>query len=73
MWEIRDENSAYVAKDVYAWMLGDKSRQYLDTTKSAEGLHHAVRYLREKTRVDGLKRKGPSDPLVWAPYIHFGV
>ena len=71
LWEIRDESSVAMARDVYAWMLG---QGYLDTTASAEGLHRAARELREKTRTTvGIKGKGPSDPLVWAPYIHFGI
>ena len=74
LWEIRDENSVTVARDVYAWMLGQGLHKYLDTTASAEGLHRAARDLRERTRTTvGIKQKGPSDPLVWAPYIHFGV
>jgi hypothetical protein len=47
----------------------------LETERSADGLHHAVHSLRERTRVvQGFTKKVPdSDPLVWAPYIHLGV
>jgi CHAT domain-containing protein len=72
LWQVSDEDSAKIARDVYAWMLvGTK----LETERSADGLHHAVHSLRERTRVvQGFTKKVPeSDPLVWAPYIHLGV
>ena len=72
LWRISDNRSVEVARDVYMRMLqGDE----LETRLSAEGLHHAVRRLREATRtIPGFVRRAQSsDPLVWAPYIHLGV
>jgi hypothetical protein len=60
-----------VARGVYKWMLKDG---VLNILSSAEGLHREVRALRERTReVKGFTKKVPSDPLVWASYIHIGV
>jgi hypothetical protein len=60
-----------VARDVYSWMLGGKGR--LETARSAEGLHWAVRRLKaEPVKAQGFTRK-IDDPLVWAPYMHFGL
>jgi hypothetical protein len=74
LWKVQDEYSADVAKDVYNWMLEHGHGKHLDTTKSAEALHWAVLRVREKTKViPGFSKRKPSDPIVWAPYIHFGV
>jgi hypothetical protein len=63
---------AWVSRDVYAWMLDGKDK--FDIGRSAEGLHLAVRRLKDKTRtLPGHKRLAPHDPIVWAPYIHVGV
>jgi hypothetical protein len=48
----------------------------LDVVRAAEGLHHAVRELREETRrVGGFSKRSvdSTDPLLWAVYIHVGV
>jgi hypothetical protein len=72
LWHIYDMQSAAIAVEVYSFMLDSEGR--LDLTKSAEGLHHAVRRLRDRTRdVPDVQRKEPDDPIVWAPYIHMGV
>jgi len=63
LWQVRDSDSAEVAREVYSWILNDG----LDAQRSAEGLHKAVRDLRNKMR------GSQSDPLVWAPYIHVGI
>ena len=71
LWNVRDNHSAEIAKDVYAQILVENK---LDTKCSAEALHHAVRSLRDRTRtVPGFKKKTQDDPFVWAPYIHLGV
>ena len=72
LWRISDNQSVEVARDVYLRMLqGDE----LEPRLSAEGLHHAIRRLREGTRIipGFIRRAQSSDPLVWAPYIHLGV
>ena len=72
LWQINDESSVEVAKDVYSWML--QGGEKFNTRLSAEGLHRAVRNLRDKTcSIPGFSRKVSSDPLVWGPYIHLGV
>ena len=48
LWQVKDSHSAEVARDVYEWILeGDGE---LDVRRSAEGLHKAVRNLRDRTR-----------------------
>jgi len=54
--------------DVYAWILQRKDK--LNFGRSAEGLHHAVRGLRDRTHRGHYKK---SDPLVWASFIHVGI
>jgi len=71
LWEVKDEDSAYVAARLYREMLDDGK---LEPRRSAESMHHAIRALREKTRKNpGFTRLSPSDPLLWASYIHIGV
>jgi CHAT domain-containing protein len=65
LWQVDDNHSAKVARDVYAWILGDGR---LDVQRSAEGLHKAVHGLRDRMR---FRRK--NDPLAWAPFIHVGI
>ena len=69
LWAIRDR--ADIARDVYSWMLrGDR----LETERSAEALHRALRNLRDKTRrVPGLMREVPDDIMQWAAYVHIGI
>jgi tetratricopeptide (TPR) repeat protein len=67
LWQVVDSHSAEVARDTYAWILKGESAKF-DARRSAEGLHRAVRDLRERTRV-GKKH----DPLTWAPFIHVGI
>ena len=73
LWQVTDKDSPEVARNVYARMFGGGDK--LDPRHAAEGLHWAVKNLREKTRKPpaGFSRKLPSDPLVWSPYIHFGI
>ena len=71
LWQVSDYYSAQIARDVYKWMSkGGK----LDTERSAEGLHRAVRRLREESCTALSGGQNPhSDPLLWAPWIHLGV
>jgi len=66
LWSVTEEHSAKVARDVYRWILREKGG--LDAQKSAEGLHKAVRGLRDSTRF-----MTKQDPLIWAPFIHVGI
>jgi CHAT domain-containing protein len=60
MWTIADSPAPYIANAVYASLTsGDKP----DPGQAAEALHHAIRSLREQD---------PTNPLLWAPYLHFG-
>ena len=71
LWRVSDKHSVEVATGVYRHML---MMGTLNTRRSAEGLHHAIRQLRDQTRTSfRFTRKVPSDPLLWAPYIHLGV
>lgn len=72
LWGIVDDKAAVVAKILYRWMLTSGDR--MDYLRAAEGLHYAVRIIRERTRiVEGFNRKAPNNPLVWAPFIHLGI
>jgi CHAT domain-containing protein len=72
LWQVMDQEAAWISRDVYAWMLDGKDK--FDIGRSAEGLHLAVRRLKDKTRtLLGHKRLAPHDPIVWAPFIHVGV
>ena len=69
IWSINDSHSAKVAKSVYSAMLTNTGE--LDVGKAAEGLHAAVRGLRDETA--GIRRSMVDDPLAWAPYIYLGA
>ena len=69
LWQVIDSHSAEVARDVYEWILKEGE---LDVRRSAEGLHKAVRDLRDRTRIK-LGSHTKSDPLVWASYIYIGI
>jgi tetratricopeptide (TPR) repeat protein len=72
LWQVIDQEAASVSRDVYAWMLDGKDR--FDIGRSAEGLHLAVRRLKDKTRIlPGHKTLASHDPIVWAPFIHVGI
>ena len=68
MWHVNDEHSAKVASDVYTWISNEKNRSGFNAQRSAEGLHKAVRELRNRTRF-----KDDHDPIAWAPFIHIGI
>lgn len=65
LWQIVDIYTAEIAKNIYKWILQEGE---FDVRRSAEGLHKAVRNLRDRTRM-----KERNDPLVWASFIHIGV
>jgi CHAT domain len=71
LWKVGAMDSAEIAKDVYEGMLeGNK----LEHERYAKSLHDAVRKLRDRTRIlKGFTKMIPTDPLIWAPFIHIGV
>ena len=72
LWYVYDTQSATVAKQVYLSMLDESMK--IQSERSAEALHHAVRRLRDDLRrVPNMSRRGPDNPLIWAAYIHLGV
>ena len=73
LWQVSDEYSSKVAKDVYGRMLGEN--KCLNPQLSAEGLHWAMRRFRDITRAapGGFTKESGNDPLLWASYIHIGV
>lgn len=75
LWQIDDELSVLVSQGVYRAMLHDFGG--IDIGKSAQGLHRAVRRLRneETIALPGFTRRRRllSEPLVWAQYIHIGA
>jgi molybdenum-dependent DNA-binding transcriptional regulator ModE len=60
LWTIADRPAPYVADFVYAALTAGGQP---DSGRTGEALHHAVRRLRAAA---------PDDPLIWAPYVHFG-
>ena len=73
LWQVQDNFSPTVSEVVYRTMLGEENK--LDINKAAEGLHLAVRKVREDSRQRKFKggKVGTDDPMAWAPYIHVGV
>lgn len=71
LWQVSDQHAAVIAKDVYTSML--RKDATLDIQFAAEGLHWAVRRLRNKTCKSPGFSKRVDDPLLWAPYIHVGM
>lgn len=67
LWAISDSYSVKVATDVYRTLCKNGT---IDISRTAEGLHHAVRELR--AFIQG-RKKSPDDPLIWAPYVHVGL
>jgi CHAT domain-containing protein len=68
LWQIDDEHSVQVSRDVYSDMI--RNQETIDVTWGAPALHNAVEKLRDRTRLDN---GGEDDPLVWATYIHVGA
>lgn len=72
LWQVDDERSVQVSERVWETMLNDDGM--VSFGKAAEGLHHAVRRLREQTRwVEGVEMEFPDQPIVWAPPFHMGI
>jgi hypothetical protein len=65
LWQVKDSHSAQISTRIYQSILQEGT---LDIRRSAEGLHKAVRDLRDRVRL-----KGKTDPLVWASLIHIGM
>ena len=64
MWTIADSPAPHVAGTFYtALKPHDQPGGQPDPSRAAEALHHAIRSLRQ---ID------PTNPLLWAPYIHLG-
>jgi CHAT domain-containing protein len=73
LWQIIDSHSPDVVKDVYSWMV-DEEMDKVEIKRSAAGLHHAIRRLRDETRrVPGFSQLAPDKPLTWAAYVHLGA
>ena len=70
LWPVSDTAAAGVAGDFYDGL--QSGERGLDTRKSAEALHHAVRALRD-TPVRGTRRDRASTPSLWAPFLHTGA
>jgi CHAT domain-containing protein len=60
MWTIADSPAPYVADSVYGTLTQSGKA---DPGQAAEALHHAVHTLRDTD---------PTNPLLWAPYVHLG-
>ena len=72
LWQVQDQYSPTVSEYLYRAMLNENGT--LDIRKAAEGLHFAVRSVRENSRERKMKGgKRADDPMAWAPYIHVGV
>ena len=60
MWTIADPPAPYVADIIYTTLTQDGTP---DPSHAAQALHHAIR---------ALYQEDPTNPLLWAPYIHLG-
>jgi len=61
LWTINDSPAPHLADTVYTALTQDGKP---DPGSAAEALHHAIHTLRQTD---------PTDPLLWAPYIHLGT
>lgn len=68
LWQVDDAYSATFAAKVYGFMLESTGR--INAEKSAEGVHRAMRQLRDTSSQTQVLNK--NDPLLWAAYIHVG-
>ncbi|KAG4433811.1 hypothetical protein IFR05_010693 [Cadophora sp. M221] len=72
LWQVDDERSGVVSQIVWDTMLNLDGT--VDFDKAGQGLHYAVRSLREQTRrIEGMEKRFPDQPMVWAPFIHMGI
>lgn len=60
MWTIADPPAPDVADTIYTALAQDGTP---DPSRAAQALHRAVRAARQED---------PTNPLLWAPYIHLG-
>lgn len=70
LWQVQDAYAPTVAEYLYRTIIVGNGT--LDISKAAEGLHFAVRKIREESR----KFRGArvyDDVFAWAPYIYVGV
>jgi tetratricopeptide (TPR) repeat protein len=73
LWQVDDKRSLEISRQVWESMLTDTG--HLDCSKAPDGLHKAVRKLREKTKwieEEGITLPFDDEPFVWAPFIHMG-
>ncbi len=61
LWTINDSPAPHLADTVYTTLTQDGKP---DPGSAAEALHHAIHALRQTD---------PTNPLLWAPYIHLGT
>ncbi|KAJ6124109.1 hypothetical protein N7471_011426 [Penicillium samsonianum] len=66
-WYVGEEAGLEVTKRFYE-RLGQDQRDWATTT--VEALHFAVRDFRETTRTAANRMRG--DPVIWAPFLHYG-
>lgn len=72
LWYCHAYHSKTIASHLYKHMLNE-TRTVLPQ-RTALGLHHAVRELRDELRkMSGTRKMKPDDPLIWAAYIHSGT
>lgn len=73
LWQTKDSHASTIALKVYKWMLRESK---FEGWRAAEGLHRAIRELRQETSVTYGSlgnMKAQDDPLLWAQYVHLGV
>lgn len=72
LWYCHVDHSKSIATRLYKHMLNES--RVVSTKRTAAGLHHAVRALRDDLRkMNGTRKLKPDDPLIWAAYIHTGA
>ena len=67
LWQVDDERSGVVSQIVWDSMLSPDGT--VDFRNAAEGLHHAIRTLREQTKwVEGVQMRFSDQPIVWGTF-----
>jgi len=67
LWSVDDKYSVQVAGTVYNTLC--EGSELLDTRRAAEGLHAAIRQLKNQIQ----RPRMPHCSLIWAPYVHYGA
>ena len=68
LWYVTEEAALQVAQDFYEYF---QKRGGFDVRHAARALHQAILRLQDTTKDEVNERKG--DPVIWTPFVHFGI